>query len=126
MVVSSVASVNNELAVNLLLLICHTLCVGVRVQFLVEVQSASVCQSRSPDRVSGSRSVPGSKSRLESESESGSGPEIRLKGTAFRSGYESISESTFAYRSMSRSGLSKLIAIPRVCIIYLAATKNNR
>jgi len=26
MVVSSVASVNNELAVNLLLLICHTLC----------------------------------------------------------------------------------------------------
>ena len=28
MVVSNVASVNNELAVNLLLLICHTLCVG--------------------------------------------------------------------------------------------------
>ena len=38
MVVSNVASVNNELAVNLLLLICHTLCVGVRVQIRARIK----------------------------------------------------------------------------------------
>ena len=93
----------------------------VKVEVLIEYPGPDPCQDQN--------------SRFESESESGSDSNMDLQpiqdldqksvhGVQVRIWVHS--ESRFAYRSMSWSGLSKLIAIPRVCIIYLTATKNNR